>query len=113
MNMRSCLLLVAFVAAAYGCAESPARRDATHERISVELDKAARDRAKPAAPDTVSQALLPPLVVEMPKVDSGRPIDQRFDLNVNNAPANQVFMAIVSGTRFSMIPESRSCTEHE
>ena len=103
MNMRSCLLLVAFVAAAYGCAESPTRRDAAHERISVELDKAARDRAKPAAPDTVSQALLPPLVVEMPKVETGRPIDQRFDLNVNNAPANQVFMAIVSGTRFSMI----------
>ncbi len=103
MNMRSCLLLVAFVAVACGCADSPARHDATRERISVELDKAARDRAKPAAPDTVSQALLPPLVVEMPKVESGRPIDQRFDLNVNNAPANQVFMAIVSGTRFSMI----------
>jgi len=103
MNMRSWLLLAVLVAAGAGCADQPGRRDATHERISVELDKAARDRAKPAAPDTVSQALLPPLVVEMPKVETGRPIDQRFDLNVNNAPANQVFMAIVSGTRFSMI----------
>jgi MSHA biogenesis protein MshL len=96
-------MLVAFVAAAAGCAEQPARRDATHERIAAELDQAARERAKPAAPDTVSQALLPPLVVEMPRVEGSRPLDQRFDLNVNNAPANQVFMAIVSGTRFSMI----------
>jgi len=102
MKMRS-LMLVAFVAVAAGCAEQPARRDATHERITSELDKAARERARPAAPDTVSQALLPPLVVEMPRAEGGRPLDQRFDLNVNNAPANQVFMAIVSGTRFSMI----------
>jgi len=102
MKTRS-LMLVAFVAVAAGCAEQPARRDATHERITSELDKAARERARPAAPDTVSQALLPPLVVEMPRAEGGRPLDQRFDLNVNNAPANQVFMAIVSGTRFSMI----------
>ncbi|MBI3044760.1 MAG: pilus (MSHA type) biogenesis protein MshL [Betaproteobacteria bacterium] len=96
------------VAAAGGCAEQPARRDATYERISAELDKATRERAQPAAPDTVSQALLPPLVVEMPRAE-GKPLDQRFDLNVNNAPAAQVFMAIVSGTRFSMIvhPEVR------
>ncbi len=39
----------------------------------------------------------------MPRVEGGKPIDQRFDLNVNNAPAAQVFMAIVSGTRYSMI----------
>ena len=42
------------------------------------------------------------LKVEMPKVD-GRPIEPRFDLAVNNAPAGQVFMAIVSGTRYSMV----------
>ncbi|HYN27357.1 MAG TPA: pilus (MSHA type) biogenesis protein MshL [Burkholderiales bacterium] len=33
----------------------------------------------------------------------GRPIEPRFDLVVNGAPANQVFMAIVSGTRYSMV----------
>jgi MSHA biogenesis protein MshL len=38
----------------------------------------------------------------MPKVD-GRPIEPRFDLVVSGAPANQVFMAIVSGTRYSMV----------
>jgi MSHA biogenesis protein MshL len=38
----------------------------------------------------------------MPQVE-GRPIDPRFDLSVNNAPAQQVFMSIVSGTRYSML----------
>ncbi len=92
-----------------GCAEPPVRGDAAHGTIGAEMDRAVTQRAKPAAPDAVSQALLPPLVVEMPRVEVGKPLDQRFDLNVNNAPANQVFMAIVSGTRYSMIvhPEVR------
>jgi MSHA biogenesis protein MshL len=84
-----------------GCAEPPLRPD-TYGRVSMELDKAIADRAQPAAPDAVSRALLPPLVVEMPRTDA-KPLDQRFDLSVNNAPATQVFLAIVSGTRYSMI----------
>ena len=40
--------------------------------------------------------------MEMPAV-RGRPMDPRFDLSVNNAPAPQVFMSIVSGTRYSML----------
>jgi MSHA biogenesis protein MshL len=96
------LLLAVIAAAAAGCTELPWPRDATYDRVGAEMDKALKQRAKPAAPDAVSQALLPPLVVELPKAD-GKPLDQRFDLNVNNAPANQVFMAIVSGTRYSMV----------
>ncbi len=78
------------------------QRDTTHDAINQELDNAVNNRVKPATPEAVSQALLPPLVVEMPKAE-GRPVETRFDLNVNNAPAIQVFMAIVSGTRYSMI----------
>ncbi|OGA26147.1 MAG: pilus (MSHA type) biogenesis protein MshL [Betaproteobacteria bacterium RIFCSPLOWO2_02_FULL_67_26] len=106
--MKRRIVMVVVMVAAAGCAEQPARRDATYERISAEIEKAVKERTKPVAPDSVSQALLPPLVVEMPRAD-GKPLDQRFDLNVNNAPAAQVFMAIVSGTRYSMIvhPEVR------
>jgi MSHA biogenesis protein MshL len=50
----------------------------------------------------VDQALLPPLRMEMPAV-AGRPIEPRFDLSVNSAPAGQVFMSLVSGTRYSML----------
>src|SRR6267143_2993551 len=67
-----------------------------------EMAKASRQRTAPVQPEGVNRALLPSLTVEMPKVD-GRPIEPRFDLIVNAAPANQVFMAIVSGTRYSMV----------
>ena len=73
----------------------------------LDASKAAIDRAlaaMPAAaePAAVEQALLPPLVVEMPRVN-GKPSEPRFDLAVNNAPAPEVFMAIVSGSRYSMV----------
>jgi MSHA biogenesis protein MshL len=88
---RPVLILAIAVGAVAGCAV----RDATRERISAEMDKAVEERAK--------RAMLPPLVMEMPRDLEARPLEPRFDLNVNNAPAAQVFMAIVSGTRYSMV----------
>lgn len=85
-----------------GCAASPARQATTFDQIGAELAKGGTERAKPAQSDAVGVALLPPLRVEMPAAD-GKPLEQRFDLVVNNAPANQVFMGIVNGTRYSML----------
>lgn len=58
-------------------------------------------RVKPEQPDAVTQALIPPMTVLMPGPST--PVEQRFDLAVNNAPAAQVFNALVSGTRYSML----------
>jgi len=74
----------------------------TFDGAKKEMSNASRLRQSSAQSEDVGRALLPPLTVEMPKVD-GRPIEPRFDLAVNNAPAGQVFMAIVSGTRYSMV----------
>ncbi len=76
--------------------------DRTYDSAKKEMSNASRQRQANAQAEDVGRALLPPLTVEMPKVD-GRPIEPRFDLAVNNAPAGQVFMAIVSGTRYSMV----------
>jgi MSHA biogenesis protein MshL len=91
---RKLLMLVIAMGAA-GCSDHWTQRDATRERISAEMDKAVEERVK--------RAMLPPLVVEMPRELEARPLEQRFDLNVSSAPAAQVFLAIVSGTRFSMV----------
>ena len=70
--------------------------------IDAELQRAAQQPpAKSAVPDAVTQALLPPMTIEMPRGSAS--VENRFDLTVNNAPANQVFMALVSGTRYSML----------
>jgi len=71
------------------------------ETIVAEMDSAARQAAS-RQPTAVREALLPPLRAEMPKV-AGTPAEPRFDLVVNGAPAQQVFMSIVSGTRYSMV----------
>ena len=90
--------MMVFVA---GCADLPQRPNVARDTILRELEQAASER-KPVTPEAVSQALLPPLVLEMPRADVQKP-ETRFDLSVNNAPAGQVFMAIVSGTRYSMV----------
>ena len=84
-----------------GCAQEPVRANRVSDQIVGELDKSAQ-RAKPRESDAVNQALLPPLRMELPQAQ-GKPIEGRFDLNVNNAPAREVFLSIVSGTRYSML----------
>jgi MSHA biogenesis protein MshL len=89
----SALLLLA--ACATGGAKSPAAN-----QIRQEMDAAvSREGAKPEA--AVSEALLPPLAV--PLQPENKPVEPRFDLVVNNTAAQQVFMAIVSGTRYSVL----------
>jgi MSHA biogenesis protein MshL len=85
---------------AAGCAQQATKPDLS--RSVKELDQAAAAKPSVPQPEAVSQALLPPLVVEMPKVD-GKSVEPRFDLNVNNGLASEVFVAIVSGTRYSMV----------
>lgn len=83
-----------------GCAV-PAGKDQTVDTIRREMDQVVLDGAQTKA-DAVNNALLPPLTAELPKVEN-KPLETRFDLSVNNTPAAQVFMAIVSGTRYSML----------
>ncbi|MDB5807969.1 MAG: mannose-sensitive hemagglutinin [Betaproteobacteria bacterium] len=99
MKIFLVVLLTALVLT--GCESKLFKKDFVQTQIEADLSKAAEPRVKPAQPDAVNQALLPPLTVEMPK--ASQPVEPRFDLNVNNAPANQVFMALVSGTRYSML----------
>ena len=89
------LLILALIAVLAGCESQLAKHDDTRKDINAVMDKAVEERAK--------QALLPPLVVEMPKPVEEKPLEQRFDLNVSDAPAAQVFMAIASGTRYSVV----------
>ena len=101
MTSRVRLVPLVPLALVLGCAQH--RGTATHYESALnELDKASASKPGVNPSEAVSQALLPPLVVEMPKVED-KAAETRFDLNVNNAPAQEVFLAITSGTRYSMI----------
>lgn len=100
MKACSLALIVAFGIA--GCGAPPRAPTPIHPAIVEEMNRAVAAPA-PAAPDArVQEALLPPLRLEAPGA-AGRPAEPRFDLAVNGAPAAQVFMSIVSGTRYSML----------
>jgi MSHA biogenesis protein MshL len=90
------------VLALAGCATPPPIKPDLDPSIQAELNRTASEKKAESRPAAVEQALLPPLRMEMPSA-RGQPIDPRFDLSVNNAPAGQVFMSLVSGTRFSML----------
>ncbi len=90
----ACLLLLA------GCV-APTARIQTADAIQREMNQAVQDSVKPSRVDEVNNALLPPLAMIMPKM--GKPLESKFDLTVNNTPVGQVFMAIASGTRYSLL----------
>ena len=94
-------LPILLVLALAGCALQPPMKPGLDPSIVAEVNKTV-DRKPESRPDAVEKALLPPLRMEMPSA-RGQPIDPRFDLSVNNAPASQVFMSLVSGTRYSML----------
>jgi len=83
-----------------GCATHQRSPGGTFDRVNQELKDAASARLK-STEDAVNQAMLPPLQIDLPT--SAQSVEPRFDLAVSNAPASQVFMALVTGTRYSML----------
>jgi len=84
------------------CATTQPKNNTTLNKIKDELKHAAEVKVPAPTPDAINNALLPPLKMAVPKT-SAKQLEQRFDLVINNAPANQVLMGIVSGTRYSML----------
>jgi len=75
---------------------------AVRDTINADLQRATENRSREPAPDAVSRALVPPLTGQI-EAPASKTAETRFDLSVSNAPASQVFMAIVTGTRYSML----------
>lgn len=100
MSLKFRLLAVAMSFILAGCASHQKAPGMTFERIGQEMAGAAGSKAK-STDDALSQAMLPPLQLDLPA--TAQSVEPRFDLAVSNAPASQVFMALVSGTRYSML----------
>ena len=88
------------VAALSACQTGPQPGKA-QSAIESELQAARASRPAPKVPQSVTRALLPPLAGDAP-INSAVP-EPRFDLSVANASAAQVFQAIASGSRYSML----------
>jgi len=98
IHARWMLLLLAGALA--GCAAPQRNGNEVLGQINDVLLKSATERKAPPA-GVADMSLMPPLA---PQATIDAPAaEPRFDLSVVNAPATQVFMALVSGTRYSML----------
>lgn len=82
---------------------APAIKTKANVGVTQEMNAAVTESVSPSRPEAVSQALLPPLTLTLPRAES-MPAEGRFDLAVNNTPAKEVFAAIGSGTRYNLLP---------
>ena len=92
--------VVTSVALLAGCQSGPPRGQ-VKSVIDTALAPSAPERSAPAVPERITQALLP--AIGGPAMPTSALPEPRFDLAVTNAPAAQVFHAIVSGSRYSML----------
>ncbi|WP_372524061.1 pilus (MSHA type) biogenesis protein MshL [Sulfuricaulis sp.] len=96
-------LVAALAMLLVGCQSvSPGWSDSVRASVDDSLSQARTGKDGKAVPTDVSKALLPPIEITLPQGGSV-PLEPRFDLTVNNAPARQVFMGLVEGTPYSMI----------
>jgi MSHA biogenesis protein MshL len=96
-------LVAALAMLLVGCQSvSPGWRDSVSASVDESLTEARAGKDGKGVPSDVSSALLPSIEITLPQ-GGAIPLEPRFDLTVNNAPARQVFMGLVEGTPYSMI----------
>lgn len=99
--MKYCGIAFFFLLGLTSCAQLQTPPGTTFDRIDQELSAAASQPAKAKKIDALNQAMLPPLPMPAPATTAAS--EPRFDLAVTAAPASQVFSALVSGTKYSML----------
>ncbi|MBW8843856.1 MAG: secretin N-terminal domain-containing protein [Burkholderiales bacterium] len=97
---RLLLLSAAVTALLAGCADKPLQVAQPSQALREELQ--AQRKAGPASAASAAQA---PAVeaLPVPPPPPALPPEPRFDLIVNGAPARDVFLSLVSDTRYSML----------
>lgn len=98
---RVALFAVIFLIA--GCATGPAQQDIL-ERSRDEIENA-RDSQDDFddVPESIRSALIPAVELDAAQVPEMQEDMQRFDISVNNVPANQFFMSLVDETPYNIV----------
>lgn len=103
-HSRRCFIAVIILLAGTmlaGCLSAPVRwKEEPKKEIASALAEASQDDK--AVPAEISQALLPPLQMNLPSSDAAM-LEPRFDLSANKTPARDLFMSLVQDTPYSMV----------
>ncbi|NOX76999.1 MAG: pilus (MSHA type) biogenesis protein MshL [Gammaproteobacteria bacterium] len=100
-------LLLALAMVLSACQSTPPRGGNVGHNIRDSLEESAQQQAAQNAravlpPQAVTDALLPPLNVQLSGVAEA-PLERRFDLTVNRTRARTFFMSLVQDTPYSMV----------
>lgn len=106
-KLRQLMLTALMVSMLSSCASHPPRGGSVAKQINQSLAESEKQalaaQQQPAEPPPeVSAALLPPLNVELSGLGQA-PIERRFDITVNRAPARSFFMSLVKDTPYNMV----------
>lgn len=89
-----------------GCSVAPPRGEAVSTEINQTLSESRQqsENLPPPAPvpAAVAAALTPPLTIDITQKDA-KPVERRFDITVNAAPAESFFMGLVKDTPYNMV----------
>ena len=94
-------LLLGAVALVAACQHPPPSSSSPVAQMKRELDSEPPAAPEPV-PDEVSNALVPSIKLDAhqtPQIED----EQRFDIAVNEVPAQQFFMSLVDGTKYNMV----------
>lgn len=107
-NVATVILLVTS-SLLVSCTTSPTQNNRTLSAIDRALsDGIADDHAPPAKPQappsSVSNALVPPIQLNLPpKAQQAVSVEPHFDIKVNRVGAREFFMGLVKGTPYNMV----------
>ncbi len=103
MNIKiNTTLLIPLVICLQGCETGPARQDVVNKMETVIDESITANREQKGLPDDVSRALIPTINLDALRVPQIQD-EQRFDISVNNVPAEQFFLSLVDGTQYNLV----------
>lgn len=85
------------------CGTNASRDDIVTDVETVLQDSVKINEEQGAIPENVSSALMPSMSLGSTDVPELEKDDQRFDISVNNVPADQFFLSLVDGTAYNMV----------
>ena len=104
MNSRFLTIIstMAFTIVLSAC-QSQEKRQGIFDEIEEVVEQSMEENSSQSAlPENVSKALIPTIQLstsEVPDITD----EQKFDISVNNVPADQFFLSLVDGTPFNMV----------
>ena len=96
------IIMISLLATMQGCGTAAAK-DHVIKKMESDVGSAAKaGKTNGKLPENVSRNLIPTINLgstEVPKIND----EKRFDISVNNVPADQFFLSLVDGTDYNMV----------